>query len=327
MSLELYIFLNDLSLHGQFSSPSEFRSAFGRMMRMREIAKHYGYEIYCNRQFYLRDVLPGQPISKALSNFPPDKRRMAMSWMAHSGPYWDELRQIQDNGQLKCRGKIVANHAIREAAIRCIRGIAICDLVSFSPSDWMFSPIECILVSDDSMVNDICVSLHNWHNSDDLRSRLRATSYSVRSWDDLRAFAQEEFQNVIFTSDCFRPLEGLPFVKSVADGTVRRLEVLNRIAIEFDSDGKRTSKWHRMWKDYFAEGNAWFSDSSEREKQRYKSKLSFRHPEDPQKRRIFCPLHAKVGGDRTMALRIHFSAIRSNDPVYIVYIGPKITRG
>ena len=42
-------------------------------------------------------------------------------------------------------------------------------------------------------------------------------------------------------------------------------------------------------------------------------------------RKLFCPWHGKVS---TRTLRIHFSPgqIRASDPLYVVYVGPKLTK-
>ena len=45
--------------------------------------------------------------------------------------------------------------------------------------------------------------------------------------------------------------------------------------------------------------------------------------DDPTKT-LFCPWHGKV---QTPQLRVHFSyPIRANEPLYIVYVGPKLTK-
>ncbi|MBN1960904.1 MAG: hypothetical protein JW841_08150, partial [Deltaproteobacteria bacterium] len=68
---------------------------------------------------------------------------------------------------------------------------------------------------------------------------------------------------------------------------------------------------------------ALFSDSSDEEKNEFKNALTFNHPQKPHVK-IFCPWHGKV---QTPKYRIHFSwPVRVNEPLYVVYIGEKLTK-
>lgn len=91
----------------------------------------------------------------------------------------------------------------------------------------------------------------------------------------------------------------------------------------FDDRGKRTPEGHTLYQKHFTGDKAWFSDSSDTEKARFKNELIFKHPANPNEV-LFCPWHGKV---KTPQLRIHFSwPIREDQPLYIVYVGPKITK-
>ncbi len=75
-----------------------------------------------------------------------------------------------------------------------------------------------------------------------------------------------------------------------------------------------------MHRDCFEGDRAWFSDSSDTEKSRFRRELTFPHPEEPAKS-LFCPWHGK---ERHQTLRVHFSwPIQAGKPVYVVYAGPK----
>lgn len=68
---------------------------------------------------------------------------------------------------------------------------------------------------------------------------------------------------------------------------------------------------------------ALFSDSSDDEKIKFETEMRFKHPAEVNKT-LFCPWHGKV---QTPPLRIHFSwPVRADDPLYVVYVGPKITK-
>jgi hypothetical protein len=74
---------------------------------------------------------------------------------------------------------------------------------------------------------------------------------------------------------------------------------------------------------HFVGEKAWLTDSSDAEKRQFRSELTFPNPEKSGQH-LFCSWHGKV---KTPQLRIHFSwPIAANTPLYIVYVGPKITK-
>ena len=131
------------------------------------------------------------------------------------------------------------------------------------------------------------------------------------------------------TERAFEPLQGHPFVPGAAQRIVVLLNVLNRMKQCFDDDGSRTAEGHRLYQDFFTgePGNggrgAAFTDSSDPEKHDFKNDLTFPSPAHPSET-LFCTWHGKV---QTPQIRVHFSyPIRKDDPLFVVYVGPKITK-
>jgi len=118
-------------------------------------------------------------------------------------------------------------------------------------------------------------------------------------------------------------LKGHPFGVGLAQSIFERLTILQKLKNSFDSQGQRTPEWNQAHDTYFKGENAWFSDSSATEKDDFRSKLTFRHPTE-RDRYLFCSWHGKI---KSSQLRIHFSyPIRAEKPLYVMYIGPKITK-
>ena len=112
--------------------------------------------------------------------------------------------------------------------------------------------------------------------------------------------------------------------REAAEHLLSRLDILHRLRNCFDQHGKRTQEGHKIYIDYFTGARAWFSDSADTEKEEFKEALTFSHPETPREF-LFCTWHGKV--NYRPPLRIHFSwPIQANEPLYVVYVGPKITR-
>ena len=209
------LFANDLSIHGQFHDAASFRDAFARMMAMRAAARRFGREVHCHRMLLAAEAVPGVPMQRALQRLSVNERRSAMRWLTHGGPFWDEdgLRRHGADDYLECRDEVVTDRAVGEAAYRTLHGME-CALVSFTPSDWNFSPVEVTWRRDDEGLDDRIVTLENWRDAVTLEGRLRDTPLPVRSWDDLRRVSADRFGSLTFARDCFAPLEGAPFVKS-----------------------------------------------------------------------------------------------------------------
>ena len=116
------------------------------------------------------------------------------------------------------------------------------------------------------------------------------------------------------------------------DDGVRNIDVDNfwdpdglgaRLTNSFDDQGERTREGHRLYQKHFTGDKAWFSDSSTSEKDDFKKELTFPHPAALGET-LSCTWHGKV---KSPQLRIHFSwPIRAAEPLYVVYVGPKITK-
>jgi hypothetical protein len=314
---------NELSIEGQFHEISSFRAAFERLMVMRRTAQRFGCELHAHRVLLTVEALPGVPIQQALRHFAENERRAAMAWLTRGGPFWDDLRQHEAGDWLECREKIVTDSAVGEAAFRKLNAIE-CGLVSVAPSDWQISPIEVTWRRDADGLEDRNVAVENWWENAELEVWLRDAPPPVLSWADLQAVATPRFSKLIFSDDCFEPLNGLPFAKSAAQRILVLLGILDDLAGAFDATGERTAEGQRIYKDYFTGGcNAWFSDSSETEQHQFRQKLTFAHPRRSGET-LFCTWHGKI---RSGTLRMHYWwSGRSGEPVYVVYAGPKITK-
>lgn len=314
---------NDRSIHGQFYTIVSFREAVARLMDMRAVARRFGREVHCNRAFLNVEPMPGVMMKQALQRFPTNERRSVMLWLTRRGPFWDDLRRHGADEWLECGGDIVTDSAVGEAAYRMLHAVE-CGLISAVPSDWRFSPVDVVWRRGNEAVPDRPIHIDNFWDVSSLENFLRTAVPPIRSWDDLREASTNRFESLIFAASCLDPLLGVPFAQGAAERIVVLLGILDRIVRAFAPDGTRTSEGHRIYRDYFTGDNAPFSDSSDTEKRHFRDELTFPHPSDSQES-LFCPWHGKVNYP-SFPLRIHFSPIRSGEPVYVVYIGPKITR-
>ena len=313
---------NERSIHEQFHDIASFRDALARLVSMRHVARRFGLEVYCHRELLNASPMPDTPMRQAVGRLSDEKRRAAMTWLTRAGPFWDDVRRHGADDWLECRGDIVTDSAIGEAAFRTLDGVE-CGLVSVTPSDWDFSPVEVVWRREAEKLEDRRAKVDNWRDAGALENGLRDAAPPFRSWGALRLVSENRFENLTFAEDCFEPLDGVPFAESSAKRLHMLLETLNRLAGAFDADGVRTTEGQRIYQDCFTGDSALFSDSSVTEKRQFRKEMTFPHP-DSSGKSLFCPWHGKVSH---MTIRLHFSwPIRAGEQVWVVYAGPKITK-
>ncbi len=317
------LLVNDLSVHEQFYDISEFGAALHRLIQMRDIAQRFGRQLECNKGFTSRSPRQDMSMQQAIRHScSRDQRRAIMSWITSSGPFWDDLRKHGEDEYLECRSEIVTDYAVGEAAFRKLHGTD-CSLVSVRPSDWEISPIEVVWRRDDNGLEDQYTSVDNWLDAASLEGALQDKQEPVRSWTELIESSKRRFTSLTFAGNCIDRLEGVPFKVSSANRLCVLLNILDQIARAVSPKGRYTSESRRLYEEYFKGGKSWFSDSSTQEKNLFRKELKFDHP-DSQGDTLFCPWHGK---ENYLTLRLHFSwPIKAGQPLYIVYIGPKLTK-
>ena len=292
-------------------------------MAIRGTARRFGREVHCNRALLASNPIPNVSMQQAIGQLPLEsQRRSAMVWLTRGGPFWDDFRQHGSDDWLECQDEIVTDTAVGEAAYRMLHGVD-CGLVSVTPSDWDFSPVPVTWVLAAEYLEDRCTTINNWSNASQLESDLRDSAPPILSWNHLRDASTAQFEYLTFADNCFEPLRGVPFAKSCTDRFLALFFVLDKLAQAFDAAGKRTSEGHWIYRTHFTGDRAWFSDSSETEKNKFRAELTFPHSNDAG-RSLFCPWHGKVSRH---TLRLHYSwSGQAGDPVFVVYAGPKLTR-
>ena len=316
------LFFNDLSIDGQFPDLTIFRSAVERVMNIRNTIKRFGRELYCHRNVASMQVTRDKKMQQAVQYLSRDQRRAWTQWITRHGPFWEDLSRHDGGDYLECNGEIVTDKAVGEAAHRLSDGIE-CVLVSMNPSSWLSSPL--LVVWHDTAHEQKNVDLTNYWDTETLTKVLETADKPFQSWEDLEKTAKNRCPELTFSLESFEPLRGQPFVAGAAHQLLRLLVILQKFKNCFDENGQRTTQGHETYQKYFTgkNKNAWFSDSSDTEKEKFKKDLTFSHPLEIAEP-LFCPWHGKV---KTHQLRIHFSwPIQAHKPLYIAYVGPKITK-
>ena len=316
------LIFNELSVHGQFADLGTFRAAIGRVMGMRRLMQRFGREIYCHRSLVHSQVMQGMTMPQAVQALDQNSRRALMLWLGRHGPFWEDAREHGGDDYLDCfkyEDSIVTDTAVGEAAFCTLHGLHR-GLVSVIPSSWRFSPVPVEFHEDDGARS---IEVRNYWDAGELEADLVEEEPPLGSWKALAAAARTCCRDLTLSPDSFEPLRGHPFHEGAADRVLLRLMVLQEMRNCFDGCGERTAEGNRPYQKHFTGEKAWFSDSSRSEKRDFSNELTFPHPsvrgEWPS-----CTWHGKV---KWPQLRIHFSwPNRPAEPLYVVYVGPKITK-
>ena len=313
-------FSNELSLHNQFNTVADFVPALREILQDRELLTRYGYRLYCEKTISNRPVhnsISFQKTIMALSD--PNIKRQVMLWIAKDGPFWDEpdLRKHSGDDYFEYGHQVVTDSSLGEAAFQIASG-QIANTVSFRPSDFQLTPL---IVHWHKINPPQTVAVPNFWDVNLLQQYLQQQQTPVNSWRDLINRSKIDLPNLTFLDSVLDGLEGEPFSSTIAERIRELLRVLHTLRISFDEQGDRTSEGHEMISNYFHGDNALFSDESDSNKRLFRKELTFEKPDGEE---IFCPFHGKI---RHRVFRLHFSwPIRYDEPLYIAYIGPKITK-
>lgn len=314
------IIFDELSLHGQFRDLSVFGESIGRVMRLRHEARRYGVEVRCHRNTVNAEVAPGRTVVAAVRRMSREDRSALLQRLTRVGPFWTDARRHGSGEYLECRGEVVTDHGVGEAAYCVLQGVAGA-VVTVDPSDWLQSPLRVEWHAEGEGVRQ--VEVDNLWTAEALRAAIEGAPRSVESWADLEDAAAKVCPDLTFSPDAFEPLRSCPFHPGVAQRLLARFRTLQEIKRGFDARGRRTEEAKRLYQREFVGSRALFSDSTEGERRRFPSEMTFRDPTRPGEK-LFCPWHGKA---RTLQFRVHFSwPIRAREALRVVYVGPKITK-
>jgi hypothetical protein len=313
--------INDCSMHAQFPTTSSFVDSLKRLLAIRHRIVRSGHIVRCPRKLLDAFIGPGITVRQALGAVGDrNLSNVVVTWLAQQGPFWDDDPIHSPDDWFEVKGNIVTETGLGEAAMAVLRGLPRA-VVSFDPSDWTYTPIAVDRVQDASVRQPVMLPNH-WALPA-LEQHLRDTRPPLSSWGALVQWAREECPRLALTSYVIRWLDGHPFVPGAAERFQVLLSTLDTLKGSFDDSGGLTPAGLELFQNHFVGKKAWFSDSSESEKSDFRGELTFPDPEQSGSS-IFCTWHGKV---KIGQMRMHFTyPIRHDCPLYIVYIGPKLTK-
>jgi hypothetical protein len=312
------LYFNELSLHGQFNSPADFEASLRSLLALRQLASKHGLGLQTTRGVTGRPTVGAQPFREAINRLSRDMRLLIARWLDQEGPFWDESARHPGDLYLEHRGDVVTDTGLGEAAFRHLAGLQAAT-VRARPSDWEAPSFSVTRVEEER--TDIDVPNHV--DAGTLEPWLGQQEKPPASWPMLAAWARRHCERLHLADDVIAPLDGHPFEPGASLRIQELLQVLDRVARCVEQGTRLNADGVLLLQTHFAGEKSWFSDSSDGEKIDFRNELTFPHP-TKSGQTIFATWHGKI---KIKQLRIHYlHDFRADEPVYVVYIGPKITK-
>jgi hypothetical protein len=315
------LFVNELSLHGQYEGPQDFRAALRELLECQSCVQSFARRLYVPRRIVQCDVTREYKLREAVQRIGNQGiTRAVMLWLDRTGPFADDVLTRNPNEWYELDGNVITETAIGEVAARIFTQEQAA-LVSFAPSNFARTPLSIIWCRSDTD-KETCEIDNHWRR-DTLTDHLERCQSAPTTWQELLEQLPPRFPHLTFASNLLEHLTSEPYSAAIADRVFVLLGVLNELKQCFDDQGRRTARGEDLMDNYFRRKEARFTDASEPEKKDavFRRAMTF-HTADGEQ--IECFWHGKIA---TRYFRIHFSyPIEKNIPLYIAYIGPKLTK-
>jgi hypothetical protein len=312
------IFLNDASLHGQFSAFPLFHESLKLIWNIRKTLQNKDHPLRVTKLIRTCYVTSTKTFNDFIGELPRDIRTQVLIWLDRDGPFWEDDCKHDPGEYLECSGAVVTETGLGEAAHRIHKDKSKIAVVSFTPSSFESDPL--LVLWKGLPKGDEEISVRNCWTAQHAE-RVASDCESIpRTWNELVEWGERSCKNLLLAPDISSQL-GIQFFSTVADRAVVLLTLLDKIvdSIRRNDD----AVFFELRRNWMEGGNARFTPSSNTELCEFASDLTFAHPETGES--VLCSWHGKI---KTPQFRIHFEwpLAEGSERLFVAYIGPKITK-
>lgn len=312
--------LNDLSLSKNFSDVDDFVVKMSEFLKVKNNNRQLNQHMLCSRSLGNMKVLENVTFSQVvMKRIDPNLRSQILSWLNKKGPFWADDRVINDDDYFEFNAIDVTDQGLGECARRKISGFPVCSY-SFE-GNYSNSPliIQHGLAEEPFGFYDI----ENISGINGLIASVADALPTPKNWREAIDRLIEKYQCLIISKKVYEQMAPIPFSEGNYKSIDERFRVLKEYIESRDQHGDHTAQTEQIVENYFHGEKAWFSNSSDSERRKFKKALSFVDLLDA-KKKLF-PFHGKI---KTPQLRIHFGwPISPNvKKIQVVYIGEKLTK-
>lgn len=317
--------MNELSLHGQYANERDFRQSFNLILACGQEIENHGHSCYYSGQLNTREVMPRLDLRQVLKKTRDrDFIQQVANLFSARGRFWSENRRHLADDYFEYQNEVVTDTALAEAAWR-VANQQDCYTVSFKPSNFCHSPLSVIWYQSEG---NWSIEVQNFWEVVTLTAFLKSNFKPPASWEELIQRCVKDYPHLTFADadDLLDPLDSQPFSEAIAKKARELLSILDELNTCFGEDGKLNRRGQEIKRNYFERKEAPFTDSSDPEKRDFRDEMIFKKPNSPTGETIFCPFHGKIKMGREYRIHFKWPKEQPTDPLYVVYIGPKITK-
>lgn len=242
------LFVNELSLHGQFSSLAPFVAALKEVIGCRSVAERSRHPFYCLRAIAECEALPGTTFKEVVRQTRDmNLIRTVMSWLDKHGPFWEDARTHGGGEYFECANNVVTDCSLGEAAFRMAQERAAAT-ISFRELLFCRSPLRVVWYRSDDTQDTF--DLPNFWEQSALDTYLMERETAPQSWPELIEQARRRYTELTFIDSILDPLDGEPFNVTIAERVMVLLGILNRLKGCFDRDTTLTAEGHQLIQDF-----------------------------------------------------------------------------
>lgn len=318
------IYLNEVSVQGQFQDETEFRQLLEQLMAARlrspslagiRTTPHLA-DRPVSYQRNVRQVVQswrGSPIASAV-----------LAWVGRNGPFIESDRLIEDEDLFQCLGIEVTDGGLGEAARRVKSGESVFT-VSFpggTPS-FAVSPLCVIHGFEDEPLGRY--SVENFWDMEAAVARGLSEQGPATNWQAMVEEARQRFPNLVLPNALYEEplLSREPFDAIIRDRFYVLLEYLSTYMCGRDDAGKEGPGSVEILQTHFQGDRALFSAESTTNKRDFRCEMTFPDPDGGDD--IFAHYHGKIS-HRVFRLHFDWPVPASASKLKVLYLGPKLTK-
>ncbi len=222
--------VNDLSLHGQFSSSEDAKAALEAILSLRSRRSDLSSRLFCSRSLGKRHLTPTQTLQEFAQSHPDRNFRSSLiRWIAGQGPFWSDDRATVENDDdlFYLRTTEVTEQGLGEASRRMLLTIPAASF-SVEGSDPEFEKGLLTVVHGLLEQPLSLVEVPNCYGPSVLETN---TPVDITSWQGMLNLAATK-KYLSLSNSIALALKPKPFSPSLADRVLLLLDILSSLAEE-----------------------------------------------------------------------------------------------
>lgn len=313
-------YVNELALAEACAAASPEERPLLTLLEGRQRHRALEAALFCTRAMPATFVREGVSLRALAQRLSKDQQRMFFGWTDKKGPFIEADRQSAEL-DLFVFGEDeieVTGLGLGEAARRILSSQSACAFSPVEDPTSRFAADPLVVVHGLRDEAEEHVRVPNFLDAASLAEAIQRDGPDPTNWTEALNRARQRFDRLEIGKHCNESLSGQTFKPHQSRRMNELFAVLQTLVEEMGRSGELSAEGQELRSKHFVGRTAWFSDESERNKQRPER---YTFPDPAGSGTLICFWHGKIWSD---ALRMHFEW-PPDDPtgrLRVVYIGP-----